>query len=96
MHDNPFADDTPAAEPLVIPFEQLSNDALNGVLEEYISREGTDYGLIEKDLDAQLAVARKQLTKGRVLIIFDPVTERCQIIESELLQQWQAAKTSND
>jgi uncharacterized protein YheU (UPF0270 family) len=51
---------------------------------------------IEKDLDAQLAVARKQLTKGRVLIIFDPVTERCQIIESELLQQWQAAKTSND
>ena len=32
---------------LKIPFDQLSHEALHGVVEEFVTRDGTDYGEIE-------------------------------------------------
>ena len=40
---------------LVIPAEQLSADALQGLIEEFITREGTDYGEVEWSLDQKVA-----------------------------------------
>ena len=58
---------------------QLSEDALLGVIEEYITREGTDYGLQELSLEQKVAQVKRQLSSGRAVIIFDPVTESCSI-----------------
>lgn len=87
MTDGYFPDEE-GAEPLIIPYQQLSTEALNGVIEEYITREGTDYGLIEKAVDTQIAAAKKQLEDGKVLIVFDPVSERCQMIEAQMLESY--------
>ena len=64
-----------------IPFEQLSEEALQGVLEEFIYREGTEYGEQEytsSDKKQQLILALKQ---QRAEIVFDPVLESCTLIE---------------
>ncbi len=58
---------------------QLSEDALLGVIEEYITREGTDYGLQELSLEQKVAQVKRQLSSGISVIIFDPVTESCSI-----------------
>jgi uncharacterized protein YheU (UPF0270 family) len=58
---------------------QLSEDALAGVIEEYITREGTDYGLQELSLEQKVDQVKRQLSSGRSVIIFDPVTESCSI-----------------
>jgi uncharacterized protein YheU (UPF0270 family) len=58
---------------------QLSEDALLGLIEEYITREGTDYGLQELSLEQKVGQVKWQLSSGRAVIVFDPVTESCSI-----------------
>lgn len=57
-----------------IPWQSLSEDALYGVLEEYASREGTEYGWREYSLDEKVSQLRRQLEHGRALIDYDPDT----------------------
>lgn len=63
-----------------IPYEQLSQEALKAILEEYASREGTDYGEISYSLEQKVAMLRRQLERGEVSINFDISTETCSLI----------------
>ena len=63
-----------------IPLDRLSPDILNAVIEEFILREGTDYGVSEISMDSKIAQVRRQLDHGDVLITFDPVTENCTLL----------------
>jgi hypothetical protein len=36
---------------LIIPFQDLSPEALRGVVEEFVTRDGTDYGEFEVSLE---------------------------------------------
>lgn len=68
---------------LELPAAQLSEDALLGIIEEYITREGTDYGLQDFSLEQKVIQVRQQLSSGRAVILFDPVTESCGIYPKE-------------
>jgi len=39
---------------MIIPWTSLSEDALRGVIEEFITREGTEYGLVEYGLSEKI------------------------------------------
>ncbi|MAC29752.1 MAG: hypothetical protein CMN31_02450 [Sandaracinus sp.] len=56
---------------MIIPWERLSPDALAGVIEEFVTREGTEYGWEDVDLPAKVAQVKRQLAKGEVLVLFD-------------------------
>ncbi|GAA5316504.1 MAG: YheU family protein [Candidatus Pelagadaptatus aseana] len=56
---------------VIIPYEQLSSEALNGLVEEFITREGTDYGLQEISLTDKVAQVLTQIKQGDVVIVFD-------------------------
>ena len=62
---------------------QLSEEALLGIIEEYITREGTDYGLQDFSLEQKVSQVKQQLSSGRAVILFDPVTESCSIYLKE-------------
>ncbi len=62
-----------------IPYTELSATALRGVIEEYVSREGTEYGEKEYHLEQKVAQVIAQLRKGEVIIDFDPDTETCHL-----------------
>lgn len=61
--------------PIEVPMEQLSPEALHGLIESFILREGTDYGREEVSLEKKMEQVRKQMNRGDVKIIFDPNTE---------------------
>lgn len=63
-----------------IPFEQLSADTLTAILEEYASREGTEYGEVDYSLAQKVTMLRKQLERGDIGISFDSETETCSLI----------------
>jgi uncharacterized protein YheU (UPF0270 family) len=65
---------TESGEPLVIPHEELSAEALHGVIESFVLREGTDYGEREYSLVQKVAQVRAQLERGQARILFDPQT----------------------
>lgn len=67
-----------------IPFEQLSADTLTAILEEYASREGTEYGEVDYSLAQKVSMLRKQLERGDIGISFDTETETCSLISLRL------------
>jgi len=65
-----------------IPYDQLSFDALEGVVEEFVTRDGTDYGESEVPLETKINQVMDQLRTGDAVIIFDPESETCNIFKA--------------
>ena len=65
-----------------IPWERLSAEVLDAVIEEYVSREGTDYVPQEYSIAVKLAHVRLQLDLGIAWIDFDPDTQTCHLLRS--------------
>lgn len=63
-----------------IPFEMLSEDALQGLLEEFATREGTDYGHSAFSLSDKVRSVRRLLEAGEAVIVFDEESESCNIV----------------
>lgn len=67
-----------------IPPEQLSVDVLQAVIEEFITREGTDYGAAELSLEQKVSRVKRQLDSGKVVIAFDVATESCTLLLKDI------------
>jgi len=67
---------------LKIPYDHLSKEALHGVIEEFVTRDGTDYGEIEVSLENKINQVLNQLKSGKAVIVFDPESETCNILKS--------------
>ncbi len=65
---------------MIIPLEQLRPDVVRGILEEFVSREGTEYGQRELTLEEKIAQVLRQLECGQAVIVFDPASETCDIV----------------
>jgi len=68
---------------LEIPWRELSAEALQGVIEEFVTREGTEYGLREVALATKVADVRRQLERGEVVLFFDADSASCQLLRRE-------------
>ena len=77
-----------------IPFQELAVETLTAIIEEFISREGTDYGSYEVSLENKIDQVRGQLKKGDVLITFDPASENCNLLTRNQFKKYQAEKQS--
>ena len=66
--------------PIVVPHTQLSPDALTGVIESYVLREGTDYGERDVPFESKVLQVRRQLERREAEIVFDPNTESIGIV----------------
>ena len=63
-----------------IPHRDLSDEALRGVVESFVLREGTDYGPRDYSLEEKIAAVTRQLERGEAVIVFDPETETVSIV----------------
>jgi len=63
----------------IIPINRLSAEALRGVIEEFISREGTDYGAKEISAETKFGQVKHKLENGLAVLIFDDETETTNI-----------------
>jgi uncharacterized protein YheU (UPF0270 family) len=66
--------------PIEVPAEALSPEALRGVIEDFILREGTDYGRQETEHATKVERVRAQLQAGEVKIIYDPNSESVTLV----------------
>jgi hypothetical protein len=63
-----------------VPYQELSPEALRGVIESFVLREGTEYGAQDFTLDEKLDHVYRQLERREAQIVFDPNTETIEII----------------
>lgn len=70
-----------------IPLERLPPELLAAIIEEYICREGTDYGANEVSLETKMQQIKKQISRGDIVITFDQETETCNLLTKEVFQK---------
>ena len=66
-----------------VPYSALSEEALTGVSEEFVTRAGTDYGTVERTLAEKAADVRRQLERGEATIVFDPESATIDIVVAD-------------
>jgi uncharacterized protein len=71
--------DAQRPESIEIPYAELSAEALRGVAEAFVLREGTDYGERECPFDVKVEQVLHQLRRGEARIVFDPNSESVDI-----------------
>jgi hypothetical protein len=67
----------------IIPVDKLSAEALEGVIKEFISRNGTDYGAIEAAMETKIRQVKQKLEKGLVILIYDDESETTNIFRHD-------------
>ena len=79
MNDRP-EDDEARPAPVRVPHDDLSPEALRGVVEAFVLREGTDYGEREATHERKVADVMAQLERGAAYIRFDPLDSSVTIV----------------
>ncbi|MFJ3049174.1 MULTISPECIES: YheU family protein [Pseudomonas nitroreducens/multiresinivorans group] len=73
---------------MLIPYDLIEADTLNNLLEDFVTREGTDNG-DDTPLDVRVERARHALKRGAAVIVFDPESQQCQLmLKSEVPREW--------
>lgn len=60
-----------AKPPMAIELERLTPEVIDAVIEAFILREGTDYGVVEISLEKKKEQILKQLNKKDLHIVYD-------------------------
>lgn len=68
-----------------IPHTALSHEALQNLIEEFVTREGTEYGAHDYSLADKVRQVLRQIETGRAVILYDPETSTCHIEVRERL-----------
>ena len=66
--------------PIVVPHTELSPDALDGVIQSFVLREGTDYGERDVSFETKIMQVRRQLERREAQIVYDQNTESIDIV----------------
>jgi uncharacterized protein YheU (UPF0270 family) len=66
-----------------VPHAQLAPEVLRRLIEEFVTRDGTDYGAVERTLEQKVAVVLRKLETGDVAIVVDAESETIDIVARE-------------
>ena len=64
----------------------MAAETLSGLLEEYASRDGTDYGERELSLAEKVSRLRGRLQTAELSIVYDQSTELIDLVDSKTLE----------
>ncbi|HEK0314069.1 TPA: YheU family protein [Proteus mirabilis] len=65
---------------MIIPWQELSTETLDNLIESFVLREGTDYGMQEKTLEQKVADVKKQLVSGEAVLMWSELHESVNIM----------------
>lgn len=68
------------SEPIFISYGRIPGDSLQGLLEDFATRAGTDYGELELTLNARVEMIRGQLESGTAVLAYLPLDDSVQIV----------------
>lgn len=71
---------------MIIPYEKLSQEALNGLIEEFVTRPGTDTGYTKNTLEQNVDMVKRQLKRGDAFVVFDEIIQTANIVPKEMVK----------
>lgn len=70
-----------------IPAAELGAETLRSLVEEFVTRDGTDYGAVERSFEQKIEDALAQLRSGEARVVFDPELESANIVLASDLEK---------
>ena len=64
---------------MIIPWKELSKEALNNIIEQFVLREGTDYGEQEISFADKVARIHQLLAQNQVAIVYSELYDSIDI-----------------
>jgi uncharacterized protein YheU (UPF0270 family) len=82
-----MSDDDQAPPPghVEVPIGSLSAEALQRIVDDLVTRDGTDYGAVEKTREQKAAALLRLLERGEARLVFDPATESISVLTQQEL-----------
>jgi len=80
------------AQFIAVPPERLQPDVLQALLEDYASRDGTDYGERESTLAEKVARLQRQLRASELQILYEVDSEQWDLVPRDQAQLFLASE----
>jgi hypothetical protein len=80
---------------MIIPLAQLNEDTLTAIIEDFILREGTDYGHLDVSNSDKVTQVMLQLKRGDAVIVYSELYESINILPKAQFQQ-ELAQSNNE
>jgi len=77
------------AELVRIPLDRVDSVVLKAMLEDYASRDGTDYGERELSMDEKVANLQRQLRSDELAVVYDLDSEQWDLLPQDQLAEWE-------
>lgn len=71
---------------MIIPFTDLNADTLDNLIEQFVLREGTEYGSQDISLAEKVIQVKQQLKTGEALIVYSELHESVNIVPASQLR----------
>ncbi|WNN44680.1 MULTISPECIES: YheU family protein [Winslowiella] len=72
---------------MIIPWQDLTPEALENLIESFVLREGTDYGEQERSLERKVEDVRRQLKNGEAVLVWSELHETVNIMPRGQLRE---------
>ncbi len=72
---------------MIIPLEQINEDTLIAIIEDFILREGTEYGSTDVSKQDKITQVKQQLEQGTAVLVYSELYESVNIMPSEQFKQ---------
>ena len=79
-----------------VPWSKLEPCVLNALLEEFATRDGTDYGEIECQLQQKIDQLRAKLNSSQLFLLYDGDSEEWDLVDSDSAQTLLDGLVKND
>ena len=76
---------------MIIPWDMIDKDTLRNLIEDFVSRDGTDNGY-DQSLDNRVEQVINRLKTGEIVVVFDSASESVNIISKEDAHQYSEAE----
>lgn len=74
---------------MLIPYQQLDQMTLNNLIEQYVLREGTDYGEVELSLQQKTQQILLQIKNNKIHILYSELEESVTLVSDQEFKQSQ-------
>ena len=68
---------------ILVPWQSIPPETLEALLEEIVTRDGTDYGAVEKSTAQKLLAARRQLEAGYAYLLWNDESESASLVSPD-------------
>ena len=69
---------------MIIPYNELSEEALHDLIEDFVTRDGTDYGQAEMSMQEKAEHLLALLKTGELMISYNEESQSCGLVNKEV------------